>query len=603
MNIKKRCAIYVYYDKKGRLQKYALYFIRELKKSVDHVLVVINGDLDFESEKELQDLDIEVVKRSNEGYDFWGYRSGILHLGFDAISKFDELILCNSSVYGPFKPFSSVFEKMDQKDIDFWGLSVWTDEQVAPIHLQSYFLAFRSTVLNSHIFKDYWINLFKPINRDEAIAFLETQLTKFFEEHGFRWDSFLEEKQFSKIFPEALIILGSEAIEWGLPVLKREVFYVNYTHYLAYTNVRTVQKALENLTRFTSYPIDLIYDDLISTKKLSDWSDNAHLNYILPHNVKLTPKCRRKIAVVFFAYFEDLVDLCVKYLSHLPKDSHFFIVSSKQNLNDLYFKKLKNLNFDFVESRIHPNRGRNEAAFFLVCRDVLENFDYICLMHDKKCSHLPKGIFGYSFMLHCCETLLASQEYVENIIATFETNPRLGILFPPFPCFSAWIPFFFNSNRYENNDVFIHQLVETLQIKAPIDPSGDFPVGTMFWLRKGALNALFRHDWTLDDFPEEPLKIDGTILHAMERLYPVLCQESGYYSAKVMPDYYASSLLDNLKFCALHPPIKQTEPSTQLKSLLKTIVKEKLRNLLLYLHLYRPAKFIYIKLKNKRLVI
>ena len=53
-------------------------------------------------------------------------------------------------------------------------------------------------------------------------------------------------------------------------------------------------------------------------------------------------------------------------------------------------------------------------------------------------------------------------------------------------------------------------------------PAIDFPVGTMFWARPEALAPLLRLGLNLDDYPDEPLPVDGTILHALERLLPLV---------------------------------------------------------------------------------
>jgi lipopolysaccharide biosynthesis protein len=64
-------------------------------------------------------------------------------------------------------------------------------------------------------------------------------------------------------------------------------------------------------------------------------------------------------------------------------------------------------------------------------------------------------------------------------------------------------------------------------------PDGDFsfPVGTMFWARPRALKPMFELglDWT--DFPEEPLPYDGSILHAIERLLPLVAEAQGFSPA------------------------------------------------------------------------
>jgi hypothetical protein len=55
----------------------------------------------------------------------------------------------------------------------------------------------------------------------------------------------------------------------------------------------------------------------------------------------------------------------------------------------------------------------------------------------------------------------------------------------------------------------------------------DFPIGTTFWARTQALRPLLAlTDWS--DYPTEPVPIDGTILHALERLLPFAARQAGY---------------------------------------------------------------------------
>jgi lipopolysaccharide biosynthesis protein len=55
-----------------------------------------------------------------------------------------------------------------------------------------------------------------------------------------------------------------------------------------------------------------------------------------------------------------------------------------------------------------------------------------------------------------------------------------------------------------------------------------FPVGTMFWARSAALESLFSLGLDWDDYPPEPLPIDGSMLHALERLLPSIVEHAGY---------------------------------------------------------------------------
>jgi lipopolysaccharide biosynthesis protein len=68
-------------------------------------------------------------------------------------------------------------------------------------------------------------------------------------------------------------------------------------------------------------------------------------------------------------------------------------------------------------------------------------------------------------------------------------------------------------------------------LRVPLPPSIDFPVGTMFWARPEALAPLLRLGLTPDEYPPEPLNADGTVLHALERLLPLVAEDAGYHYA------------------------------------------------------------------------
>jgi hypothetical protein len=55
-----------------------------------------------------------------------------------------------------------------------------------------------------------------------------------------------------------------------------------------------------------------------------------------------------------------------------------------------------------------------------------------------------------------------------------------------------------------------------------------FSVGTMFWYRPIALKKLFHQKITYNDFHEEPIGINGTLAHAIERLPSYIANEAGY---------------------------------------------------------------------------
>jgi len=103
----------------------------------------------------------------------------------------------------------------------------------------------------------------------------------------------------------------------------------------------------------------------------------------------------------------------------------------------------------------------------------------------------------------------------DNILARMKGDPLMGMVFPDEPNIVGW-----NSNRI---------IAESLAGRVGLHKLPDhfvFPVGTMFWARASALAPLMNLKLDWDDYPEEPLPYDGTLLHAIERLLP-LCLSTG----------------------------------------------------------------------------
>jgi lipopolysaccharide biosynthesis protein len=110
---------------------------------------------------------------------------------------------------------------------------------------------------------------------------------------------------------------------------------------------------------------------------------------------------------------------------------------------------------------------------------------------------------------------------IDIIIERFAADGRTGFVFPNDSHLCDWD---------QNRDV-AKDLARPMGIKVPLPPFFEFPIGTMFWARVDALRPLFKLKISRDDYPEEPVPGDGTILHALERLLPFVAQHAGYWLA------------------------------------------------------------------------
>jgi rhamnosyltransferase len=152
-----------------------------------------------------------------------------------------------------------------------------------------------------------------------------------------------------------------------------------------------------------------------------------------------------------------------------------------------------------------------------------------------------------SFSYHCFENILGSPVFVENLITTFQENPRLGLLVPPTPVHSDF--HISLGNEWQNNFENALLLAKRLNINVDIDKAKPpiAPMGGIYWYRTKALKALFEIDFSYDEFPEEPIQdSNGTLMRAIECLYPFIAQQTGFYTGWVLSDISSKMELTNL---------------------------------------------------------
>ncbi|MEG1323168.1 MAG: rhamnan synthesis F family protein, partial [Ruthenibacterium sp.] len=277
------------------------------------------------------------------------------------------------------------------------------------------------------------------------------------------------------------------------------------------------------------------------------------LNYILPvaqHDENLSKQVlkNRKIALVMHLYFMDLLDESLAYARSIPAEADVYITVDTPEKKALVESKFKTLPCSNLYVLQIQNRGRDVSSLLIGFAPYVNQYDYVCFVHDKKSVGCKPASVGESFGYACWENVLKNKEFVLNILNTFESNPHMGLLVPPPPSCG----FFFShlaSNGWVGNFDQTKELIQKLNLKIPVseDKMPTASYGSMFWFRADALRPLFDYHWKYEDFPVEPNGLDGTILHAIERLYPIAAQQAGYYPGTVMSACQAAIQHSNLE--------------------------------------------------------
>lgn len=273
-----------------------------------------------------------------------------------------------------------------------------------------------------------------------------------------------------------------------------------------------------------------IYDIRIKEKLL----------YILPEDYSIFAPSHEIVASTAIAvnlYYEDTAEKYFKYLAKFCLKFHVYIISSKQTILDKakdWFGGNNN-----VRCITKENRGRDVSALLVSFREIAGKYKYICFTHDKKSKHNHLEVDVDNWTKNLWENAIATEIYINNILQIFEENNDIGILVPPEPLgqnFAAWY-----GDAWGPNFGNTEQLCKKLDVVDCNLRRDKYPItlGTVFWARVKCLKKILQKEWQYDDFPEEPMPVDGTISHAIERIWGYVAQDAGYKTGTVMTASYA----------------------------------------------------------------
>lgn len=185
-----RLCIYLTYNKENRIFSYMAHTLKALHECSSTLYVVCNYPKIKKGEELLHPYTDNIIYRENLGYDAGAYKDMLCDiLGWDEVYKYDELILVNDSFFGPFFDLKKFFAEMQEKDCDYWGMTrspgIILGTTQYGSHIQSYFLVFRSRVLHSKQFKQFWEKINYPANFTEAIRNFEIGINEYLEKNSF----------------------------------------------------------------------------------------------------------------------------------------------------------------------------------------------------------------------------------------------------------------------------------------------------------------------------------------------------------------------------------------------------------------------------------
>ncbi len=253
-----------------------------------------------------------------------------------------------------------------------------------------------------------------------------------------------------------------------------------------------------------------VFNKKIYGKKLSSYSQ------AMPEEM-----CSKaQICLQIHIFYLDLLENIVTEINKIPYAFDCYISTDSTDKAEYirnYFKSHSNAVNVIVE--IYDNKGRDVYPLIAQMSKYVTKYKFICHMHTKKSKI---DIFGDNWREYLFGSLFGSKENIENILKNLEMNKGLGIVFPkPFQNLENAIHWGLNKELAEN---VLQKL--NIDIKLPVN-NIVFPVGNMFWARVDAVLPIFTNTLA-NNFPNEKGQADGTIAHAIERLWVYTAEYNGY---------------------------------------------------------------------------
>ena len=513
----KKCGIYIIHEKENIIEDYHLAILNDLAINIDYIYVLIEANTDEKECAKLEKIPCSINKLDKISENpIENYRK---FFEKNNISKdVTSVIFINDEWYGPVSDTKKVFEMMSPECDKVWCLSEDCKKD---------FFGFNIIDGNSSEVTD----LLNDIDKCSMRAIFSSEEA--------------EELSDTPSMDFPVYLMENE----GMPYIRKKIFTRTYWDILDESTGETAKEVMDYVHNKSDYDRDIIWKNLIRTQNMADIQNIMQLNIVLSSTVPMKRKNTiKKIALQLHLYYEDQAESCRHYVESMPEWADVFITVPDERKKENAERVFKGLPHN-IEIRVIGNRGRDVGSLLTAVKDVVMNYDLICSVHDKKVTQVAPMSIGESWSYKCFENLLKNKAFVENVIAHFEENPMLGMAEPPAPNHGPYYPVI-GQNEWGGNYNNTFELKEKLGIKAPIsyDKPPIAPIGTMFWFRPQALKPLYDHDWKYEEYPKEPNNTDGTLLHAIERLYPFAVQDAGYYVEWLMADTYAQIEVDNIDF-------------------------------------------------------
>lgn len=262
-----RVGIFSFFDNEGIVDEYVDKLLLSMQEVLTKLYIVVNGKLTENSKKLLEKYTDVIILRENSGYDAGAYKNVVLdYFSEDDWNTYDEIVLFNSTFYGPFFSMEDIFETFSMnQNIDFWGLSKWIGgeslllhEKNLPAHIQTYFIVIKKRILQSDYWFDFWKKMNYPDDYADAIRNFEVRFTTYFSERGFHYRTWLEEQGGEELMKTGKVVYN----EYPYKMISNYKFPILKYKAVTFSNLSQIINSAAFIEKNCNYDVNMIWRHL-----------------------------------------------------------------------------------------------------------------------------------------------------------------------------------------------------------------------------------------------------------------------------------------------------------------------------------------------------
>ncbi|AZO55835.1 MULTISPECIES: rhamnan synthesis F family protein [unclassified Mesorhizobium] len=554
-----KVAIVAHFDPNASVEANFIDLLVCLSEAFDRTVLVTTSTIDPELVKGIPNLTI--IARPNFGYDFYSYRVGLTF----ALEKWEigSALLVNSS----FAILSlDTFRNTLSRMLDLSGshdVVGATESFQFSWHVQSYLVLLASSILGQPWFRAF-LNSVEPTNsKFDTIARFELGLSIGLKQNNADVTTLLRAEQPENVGAYWNSDGGDDygaapAVTSNAGSLEQKF---NPVHHLAEGVARKLGYVKLEVLRDNPHQIDLSFiDELCEPLRLSaiqEMVDRSRLSYArgadslsaLKSNGGPIPSFKQakwrqtkagevNVAVILHLHYVDMISDIYRLLQNivLPFDLH--VTTAFEGDTGEIISVFASL-AESVTVYCSENRGRDIGPFISVYRSgALDRYDAVLKIHSKKSTYSTNGSLWrdrlYRSVAGDSLTALRSVDLIKS--------GEVGIVGPH--------RYYLTNDQFwgANRDAVYQLLKEMIGLDPQANMELGFFAGSMFWFAPRALSAFKSIPETSLAFEAENGQQDGTLAHAIERVFCSVVRSQGFAASSVLlrgMDIRGYSSIDN----------------------------------------------------------